>query len=165
MGTTKDQIFSNATNEMANLLKALGHPARFEIINLLRHEKTCCGTKILNLIPLSQSTISKHLSELRNADIISCEQKGNSSNYSLNDSVLKRVGLYFNTSLVLDNEVVPENLLSNEVQIQNEIEKPAEKPKASAGFSFNKKSHKSNSNLKKENYVFKHLLLKNTFFK
>ncbi|MBC7494611.1 MAG: transcriptional regulator, partial [Flavobacterium sp.] len=43
MGTTKDRIFSDATNEMATMLRALGHPARFEIINLLKSEKTCCG--------------------------------------------------------------------------------------------------------------------------
>lgn len=148
MGTTKDRIFSDATNEMAAMLRALGHPARFEIINLLKAEKTCCGVAIMNLIPLSQSTISKHLSELKNAAIITSTNTGNTTNYTLNENALKKIESYFNTdaakvivSAIADVKTVAANAKKANVLLA-------------------KKSHKVNKNLKKENYVFKHLLLK-----
>lgn len=154
MGATKDGIFSTATNEMANLLKAFGHPARFEIINLLRSEKTCCGTTIMSLIPLSQSTISKHLSELKNAEIISCVNKGNGTNYTLNEGVLKKIESYFTFDANKLDPDVSKNL--NPVTSDNtpKIEKIKEIK--------SKKVRKINLQLKKENYIFKHLLIKSS---
>ena len=160
MGTTKNGIFSSATNEMANLLKALGHPARFEIINLLRTEKTCCGVAIMNLIPLSQSTISKHLSELKNAEIIICENRGNSSNYTLNENALKKIESYFTNDIELSKIIISKNEKTGNLENIQKIEKLTEIKNQKEGFYLNKKAKISNPNLKKENYVFKHLLLK-----
>jgi DNA-binding transcriptional ArsR family regulator len=148
MGTTKDRIFSDATNEMAAMLRALGHPARFEIINLLKSEKTCCGVAIMNLIPLSQSTISKHLSELKNAAIITSTNKGNTTNYTLNENALKKIESYFSTGATKANAIAVADVKT--VALDDK--------KAKALFA--KRSNKVNKNLKKENYVFKHLLLK-----
>lgn len=165
MGTTKNHIFSSETTEMANLLKAIGHPARFEIINLLRTEKTCCGTTIMNLIPLSQSTLSKHLSELKNAAIISCENKGNHHNYTLNENALKKIATYF-TSSTDGSKIGTVNQLKTD-RSKSKDQKPDNKtPNTNAiNTQINlicstKKISKSNANLKKENHVFKHLLLK-----
>ncbi len=154
MGTTTTKgIFSDATTEMANMLKALGHPARFEIINLLKTEKTCCGSTIMNLIPLSQSTIFKHLTELKNADIITCENKGSSANYTLNENALQKIEFYFKNNTFKQSVVLPE------------IKKVTVLNSTTETIYTNKKSIKSNSKLKKENYVFKHLLLKSVTLK
>ncbi|MBC7493924.1 MAG: helix-turn-helix transcriptional regulator [Flavobacterium sp.] len=149
MGTTKDRIFSDATNEMATMLRALGHPARFEIINLLKSEKTCCGIAIMNLIPLSQSTISKHLSELKNAAIITVTNKGNITNYTLNENALKKIESYFNADFAIAKTIALEEVIKT-VAVATKKE----------NLLIVKKSNKVNRNLKKENYVFKHLLLK-----
>ena len=149
MGTTKDRIFSDATNEMATMLRALGHPARFEIINLLKSEKTCCGIAIMNLIPLSQSTISKHLSELKNAAIITCTNKGNTTNYTLNENALKKIESYFTADFVKVKRIAPQK-----------VKKTVAVATKKENLLIVKKSNKVNRNLKKENYVFKHLLLK-----
>ena len=138
MGTTKNEVFSQATTEMANLLKALGHPARFEIINLIKDSKDCTTNSILDLIPLSQSTISQHLAELRNAQIITAKNIGNAVSYQINDSILKKVENYFN----------PEKT-KKEFSNGSSLE------------SYNhKKSFKANPKLKKENYNFNHLDIK-----
>lgn len=149
MGTTKDRIFSDATNEMATMLRALGHPARFEIINLLKSEKTCCGVAIMNLIPLSQSTISKHLSELKNASIITCTNKGNTTNYTLNENALKKIESYFTADFAKVKRIAPQK-----------VKKTVAVATKKENLLIVKKSNKVNRNLKKENYVFKHLLLK-----
>ena len=70
MGITKTIGFSNETNEMAEILKALGHPARLEIVKFLMKSSSCICGDIVTVLPLAQSTVSKHLSELKIVGII-----------------------------------------------------------------------------------------------
>lgn len=58
---------------LARFAKALGHPARVAIMKQLASMPDCCFTDILNGLPISQSTVSQHLSELKDAGLI----KGN----------------------------------------------------------------------------------------
>jgi ArsR family transcriptional regulator len=55
---------------LARFAKALGHPARIAIMKQLASMSDCCFTDILNVLPLSQSTVSQHLSELKDAGLI-----------------------------------------------------------------------------------------------
>ena len=70
--------------EVANALKALGHPARLEIIRHLVLRDRCCGGDFCDCLPLAQSTISQHLELLRQAGIVNWQQQGTRSIYSLN---------------------------------------------------------------------------------
>ena len=55
---------------MAAIAKALGHPARVAILALLARRESCvCGELVLEL-PLSQSTVSQHLKELKTAGLV-----------------------------------------------------------------------------------------------
>jgi DNA-binding transcriptional ArsR family regulator len=67
MGLTKTEGFSKSQIELASLAKALGHPARIAIIQFLARQKTCMCGDIVEELPLSQSTVSQHLKELKNA--------------------------------------------------------------------------------------------------
>jgi ArsR family transcriptional regulator len=58
---------------LARFAKALGHPARIAIMKHLASMADCCFTDILNELPIAQSTVSQHLSELKDAGLI----KGN----------------------------------------------------------------------------------------
>ena len=73
MGVTKTEAFTKSQNELAVLAKALGHPARIAILQFLIKTKTCVCGDIVDQLPLSQSTVSQHLKELKNAGLI----KGN----------------------------------------------------------------------------------------
>lgn len=55
---------------LARYAKALGHPARIAIMKHLAAMADCCFTDILNVLPIAQSTVSQHLSELKDAGLI-----------------------------------------------------------------------------------------------
>jgi len=61
---------------IAQICKALAHPARVAIVNFLIKEKECICREVVNEFPLSQSTVSQHLKELRNAGLINGEIDG-----------------------------------------------------------------------------------------
>jgi len=78
----------------AALAKALGHPARIQIIRLLLKKESCIGCDIVDEIGLAQSTTSEHLRILKAANIITGEIERPRVCYSLNpDSLLPLAGL------------------------------------------------------------------------
>ena len=67
MGATKSYEFSTKENRLAKYAKALAHPARVAILKLLATKATCQCGDIVEELPLSQSTVSQHLKELKEA--------------------------------------------------------------------------------------------------
>lgn len=93
MGITKHINFDTESKAIGKICKALGHPTRVEIMNLLwkRNNRTC--GEIVELIPLAQSTISKHLLELKKANLVNIKNEGKKTIYSLdveNIEILKK---------------------------------------------------------------------------
>lgn len=76
MAITKFNEFKTEEKKIAQLCKALAHPARVAIINFLMKEKECICREVVNELPLSQSTVSQHLKELKNAGLIKGEIDG-----------------------------------------------------------------------------------------
>ncbi len=76
MGATKSYEFSIKENKLANIAKALAHPARIAILTLLAKRQTCVCGDIVDELPLSQSTVSQHLKELKAAGLIKGEIEG-----------------------------------------------------------------------------------------
>ena len=70
MGLTRTEIFSEEQNRLANLLKAMAHPARIAILQQIIASKTCICGDLVDELGLAQATISQHLKELKNAGII-----------------------------------------------------------------------------------------------
>ena len=91
MGITKKDFFTAQQNEMASLFKALGHPARIAIVDYLLRAKSCICGDIVNEIPLAQPTISQHLKELKQAEIIRGSIEGNSICYCLNPQTMEKL--------------------------------------------------------------------------
>ena len=58
MGATKSEEFTLKDNRIANYAKALAHPARVAILNLLIKKQACICGDIVDELPLSQSTVS-----------------------------------------------------------------------------------------------------------
>jgi DNA-binding transcriptional ArsR family regulator len=85
MGLTKTEEFTKAQNEMAILAKALGHPARIAILQFLIKTKSCVCGDIVDELPLSQSTVSQHLKELKNAGLIKGDIDGPSVCYCIDE--------------------------------------------------------------------------------
>lgn len=76
MGISKSDEFSVRDNRISEYAKALSHPARVAITRLLLEKKTCVCGDIVEELPLSQSTVSQHLKELKSAGIIKGEIDG-----------------------------------------------------------------------------------------
>src|SRR3982751_2981567 len=76
MAVHKREHFTEAEQQLAAIAKALGHPARIAILKLLAQRQACvCGELVLEL-PLSQSTVSQHLKELKAAGLVQGEVDG-----------------------------------------------------------------------------------------
>lgn len=92
MGTTKAHIFTDRQNQLAKVAKALGHPARIAILDLLKQGDCICGD-IVDELGLSQSTISQHLKELKAAGLIKGEIDGPRTCYCIDVPNVERLKL------------------------------------------------------------------------
>ncbi len=90
MGLSKTEEFTKSQNEIAALAKALGHPARIAILQFLAEQKSCVCGDIVNELPLSQSTVSQHLKELKKVGLIKGEIEGPSVCYCVDVKVLTK---------------------------------------------------------------------------
>ncbi len=90
MGLSKTKDFTKRQNELASIAKALGHPARIAILQFLASQKACVCGDIVNQLPLSQSTVSQHLKELKKVGLIKGDIEGPSVCYCLNEKTVMR---------------------------------------------------------------------------
>lgn len=85
-------------------LKALSDPIRREILNLLKCGRLPAG-QISNHFPVTDASISRHLSVLKEADLIRDAREGKYIYYELNTSVLEEIMLWI-TDLKGESEYV-----------------------------------------------------------
>ena len=76
MGTSKKENFNTNQNQLADLAKALAHPARIAILEFLAKQNSCICGDIVEELPLSQATVSQHLAELKRIGLIKGEIEG-----------------------------------------------------------------------------------------
>lgn len=79
----KTTDFEPDLQTIAKLARALSHPARLAILRYLAQTRTCISGDISNEIPLSRTTVSQHLQELRAMGLIHGEIEGVKVNYCL----------------------------------------------------------------------------------
>lgn len=80
---------------LARFAKALGHPIRISILKYLENE-TCCFTgDLVDVLPISQSTVSQHLKELKNAGLIQGELRPPKTKYCINRENWDKAKLLF----------------------------------------------------------------------
>ncbi|MBU6342691.1 MAG: winged helix-turn-helix domain-containing protein [Bacteroidetes bacterium] len=88
--THKKEAFEPEDQELANLAKALAHPARIAILKELARRQTCICGEIVEVLPLAQSTVSQHLKELKEAGLIQGTVEGAKSCYCINPKAFQR---------------------------------------------------------------------------
>lgn len=94
MGITKTDGFTTSITDMAETLKALGHPARLAIMQHLAKSPSCICNDIVQELPLAQPTISRHLSELKKVGLIKGSISGKNICYCINSSRWESVLLF-----------------------------------------------------------------------
>lgn len=70
MASAKTTEFNPTQIQAARIAKALGHPARIAILEILYRKQACVCGALVDELPLSQATVSQHLKELKEAGLI-----------------------------------------------------------------------------------------------
>lgn len=86
----KSDIFDSKLKELSRLSKVVSHPARLSILQFLAETKSCITGDISDFLPLSRTTVSQHLKELKKAGFIHGEIDGLKVNYCICHDELAR---------------------------------------------------------------------------
>ena len=90
MAVSKKEEFTIEDAWLADVAKALSHPARIRILKILTEMSVCMCGDIVELLPLSQSTVSQHLKELKRVGLIKGEIEGPKVCYCVNNEILQK---------------------------------------------------------------------------
>jgi ArsR family transcriptional regulator, arsenate/arsenite/antimonite-responsive transcriptional repressor len=87
----------DACMELARCCKALSHSVRIRILNYLKEADGCICGKIVEMLPLAQSTVSQHLKVLKDAGLVKGEVEGPRTCYCLDKEKLARLKKLINS--------------------------------------------------------------------
>src|SRR5690242_13728746 len=93
MSTTRassEHTITPVDEELAELARALSHPARVAIVRHLAERGTCICGQIVEVLPLAQATVSQHLKVLKDAGFIQGEVDGPRTCYCVNPKTVER---------------------------------------------------------------------------
>ena len=91
MAKTKTENFSEEILHLADITKALAHPARIKILQILTQKNMCITGELVDLLPIAQSTVSQHLNELKRVGLIQGETDGPKTCYCVNNKNMEEV--------------------------------------------------------------------------
>ncbi len=90
MMAVRTQESQGSDLDLATLAKALGHPARVQIIRFLLSRDSCMCGDVVEHLPLAQSTVSQHLKMLKESGLIRGTIDGPRVCYCVEPKVLER---------------------------------------------------------------------------
>ena len=90
MAVAKTAEFTKADIWLADIAKALSHPARIRILKILTELDVCMCGDIVEQLPLAQATVSQHLKELKRVGLIDGEIDGPKVCYCVNTKALTK---------------------------------------------------------------------------
>ena len=82
--------FDKSAQELSQVCKALGHPARAQIIHLLIEQEKCISGDLADRLPLAASTISEHLRILKSAGLVKGSIDGPRRSYCIDKQALSQ---------------------------------------------------------------------------
>jgi ArsR family transcriptional regulator, arsenate/arsenite/antimonite-responsive transcriptional repressor len=88
MAVSKKEEFTQEDIWLADVAKALSHPARIKILKILNSMESCMVGSLVDQLPLAQATVSQHLKELKRVGLISGEIDGPKVCYCINNKML-----------------------------------------------------------------------------
>ena len=81
---SEQDIFTDDQIKLSRIAKALSHPVRVYVINLLSKQSCCYSGDLSDVLPIAKSTLSQHLRELKEAGLIQGEIEPPKVKYCLN---------------------------------------------------------------------------------
>lgn len=97
MGATKTEIFTIPQNSLAMAAKVLAHPARVAILQYISRQKGCICNDLVDVIGLSQPTISQHLNEIKKIGLLKGTFEGKNLCYCINKEKWEELQGLFNS--------------------------------------------------------------------
>lgn len=95
------KVTTDKQQRMARYAKAMGHPVRMYVLELLSKQSCCYSGDLSEDLPIAKSTLSQHLKELRDAGLIQGEIESPRIRYCLNKENWKEAQLLFKELLKL----------------------------------------------------------------
>ena len=80
----KVTVFTEEQKKAARYAKAMGHPVRVYVLELLSKQACCYSGDLTDILPIAKSTLSQHLKELKEAGLIQGEIEAPKIKYCLN---------------------------------------------------------------------------------
>lgn len=80
----KPEVISDNQRKLSRYSKAMGHPIRAYILELLANQSCCYSGDLSQELPIAKSTLSQHLKELKDAGLIQGEIEGPKIKYCIN---------------------------------------------------------------------------------
>lgn len=112
---------SSLQTDLADAMRALGHPVRLNILSILAEkcDPQCCCTDVTKCLPLAQSTVSQHIKVLFEAGLIDRHAKGTRNCYTVNLDRLKTLQSAYETylkslSINIERGCTPKSLERNQ---------------------------------------------------
>lgn len=90
MAISKKEEFTQEDIWLADVAKALSHPARIRILKILTQMDSCMVGSIVDQLPLAQATVSQHLKELKRVGLVQGEIDGPKICYCVNNKNLAK---------------------------------------------------------------------------
>jgi len=95
----KGEVISEDQKTTARFAKAMGHPIRLYVLELLSRQSCCYSGDLTEVLPIAKSTLSQHLKELKDAGLIQGETEAPKIKYCLNQENWKLARNLFNQFL------------------------------------------------------------------
>jgi predicted transcriptional regulator len=95
----KDSVTTIEQQKVARYAKAMGHPIRMYVLELLSKQTCCYSGDLSEVLPIAKSTLSQHLKELKNAGLIQGETEPPKIKYCLNPENWKEAKKLFRNFL------------------------------------------------------------------
>ncbi len=93
------KIITSEQKQAARYAKAMGHPIRMFVLELLSKQSCCYSGDLTEVLPVVKSTLSQHLKELKDAGLIQGEIEAPKIRYCLNKDNWKEAQILFKNFL------------------------------------------------------------------
>ena len=91
----KEDVLTEEQKTIARFAKAMGHPIRMYVLELLSRQTCCYSGDLTEVLPIAKSTLSQHLKELKDAGLIQGEIEAPKIKYCLNQENWKQAQSLF----------------------------------------------------------------------
>lgn len=81
---SKEKVLTEDQKTLARFAKAMGHPVRMYVLEVLSKQNCCYSGDLTEVLPIAKSTLSQHLKELKDAGLIQGEIEAPKIKYCLN---------------------------------------------------------------------------------